>query len=286
MSGTPTGPDDPTVPMGGDADPDGPSPAEERDPWYTRPEIFIPVALLIVLVAVLLVVALGGDEQEIAEDPGETPVDEPAEEEPEPAEPEPEAPDDDAAVDDDDPDTDTDRADPVDPADDEQRDPPAELGEATSTFVVDLSWENEVDDTAEPPAFGQGQEGVTGTAWLWLNADEGIICADIVVQGLDAGDSFESGPGAHLHAGGLEENGPVAVAFATPDDQAGESSGCFTEFEEGFIEIEDSFDPVETLQMVEDNPEDWYVNVHSEAYPMGVVRGQLPDGGQDELPAQ
>lgn len=278
MSGTPTGPDDPTAPMGGGADP-GPGPAGDPDPWYTRPEVFIPLALVIVLVAVLLVTALGGDDEQVAEDPGDTPADEPAEDEPDPADAEPDAPVDDPAADD----PDAEGPDPID-AGDEPREPPPELSEATSTFVVALSWENEVDDTADPPVFGQGQEGATGTAWLWLNADEGIICADLVVEGLDAADSFENGPGAHLHAGGLEENGPVAVAFATPDDETGESSGCFTEFEEGFVDLEDTFDPVETLQRVEESPEDWYVNVHSEAYPMGVVRGQLPDGGQDELP--
>lgn len=278
MSDTPTGPDDPTVPMGDAGDPGGPEPAEDPEPWYTRPAVFVPLALVIVLAAVLLVIALGRDGQDVAEEPGETPVDEPAEEEPEPTEPESDAPVDDPGVDEADEDPDTERADPLDPAD-EHRDPPAELGEATSTFVVDLSWENEVDDSADPPEFGQGQEGATGTAWLWLDAEEGIICADLVVEGLARGDSFEDGPGAHLHVGGLDENGPVVVVFDTPDDETGESSGCYTEFEDGL-------DPVETLQEVEEDPEGWYVNVHSGAFPMGVVRGQLPDGGQDALPAR
>ncbi|CAN5234469.1 hypothetical protein BH23ACT2_BH23ACT2_25990 [soil metagenome] len=162
-------------------------------------------------------------------------------------------------------------------------DPGAEIGagEETSSFDVVLDWRNEVDTPAgeEPddPQFGQGQEGATGTATLRLDSEAGVICADLQVDGLDADDSFAGAPGAHVHQGGLEENGPIAVFFETPDDETGMSTGCFTDFEDGF-------DAQETLQMIEDNPDNWYVNVHSGSFPMGIVRGQLPGGGQDQLP--
>jgi hypothetical protein len=163
-------------------------------------------------------------------------------------------------------------------------DPDAEIaaGEETSSFEVTLDWRNEVDtpegEAPDDPQFGQGQPGATGTASLRLDSDAGVICADLQVDGVDADDGFAGGPGAHVHTGALAENGPIAVFFETPDEATGTSTGCVTDFEDGF-------DPQETLQMIEDNPEDFYVNVHSGEFPMGIVRGQLPDGGQDQIPA-
>lgn len=247
----------------------------------------MPLALLIVLGTVLLVTALGGDD-EVDEDVPQRPDPDPtdvAQDDPDADDPDADDPDADDPDADDDPDTDEDPdADPDDDGDPdvdevEVPDPPAELGTETSRFVVSLSWENELDDSDMISIFRQGQEGATGTAILWLNAEDGIICADLTVEGLDEADSFAGGPGAHLHQGGLEHNGPVAVAFTTPDDETGRSTGCFTEFQDGF-------DPLETVRAVEQLPEDWYVNVHSNAFPAGVVRGQLPNGGQNQLPAE
>lgn len=95
-------------------------------------------------------------------------------------------------------------------------------GLESSTFTVRLSWENEVDDEADPPALSQGQEGATGVALLRLDSDQGIVCADFVVDGADEADAFT---GAHLHQGGPDENGPVVAAFETPDER-GQSSTC------------------------------------------------------------
>lgn len=268
----------PTPPTKGGG-PAGRQPGDDPQPWYQRPAVFVPLALAIVLGAVLLVTALSGDDadDDIAQRPEPDPVDDPADDEADPDD----DPDEDADPDlEDDPEEDDPEED--DPEEDDPTEdipePPEELGTATSTFVVGLSWENELDDTDFISTFRQGQEGATGTAILWLNAEDGVICADLTVEGLDEADSFAGAPGAHLHRGTLEQNGPVAVAFTTPDDETGRSVGCFTEFADGF-------DALETVRAVEQLPEDWYVNIHSNAYPAGVVRGQLPRGGQNQLPS-
>lgn len=217
-------------------------------PWYRRPALLVPLGLVLLVVVAVAAVA-GGEDEPVRERP--TAQDRPD--------------------DGDDPDPGASPAEDPLTAIPEGR---AALGIETSSFTVALTWENEVDDEADPPEFGQGQEGATGLAVLRLASDHGLICADITVDGLSEDDTFEDGPGAHLHQGGPAENGPIAVSFTAPDAETGQSSGCFTEFEEGF-------DPAETLAMLEEHPEDWYVNVHSRAFPAGLVRGQLPDGGQE-----
>lgn len=256
MNDTPSGSPDPTQPVGGQTG----APL----PWYRRPVALVPLGLLALVVIGLLVVLLGGDDQDVAD----------------------EAPPDAATDDDGDPDD-------VDPDEGADEDPDAEgrgLDEAdmddtdgvfiprgragpgteSSSFTVRLSWEHEVDDTVDPPQTGQGQEGATGSALVRLAADEGIICVDIVVDGVDDADPFT---GAHLHQGGPAENGPVVVDFGIPDER-GELSSCTNTFTEGF-------DPVETLQAIEQDPTGWYLNVHTAAYPDGVVRGQLPERAPD-----
>ena len=57
------------------------------------------------------------------------------------------------------------------------------------------------------------------------------------------------------------------VGFATPDDDTGRSMSCSDEFLEGFTPAD-----------LADDLEGYYVNLHSEAFPAGAVRGQLPVG--------
>lgn len=276
MNTPPGGPEDPTRPVGGQEPVDGAAP-----PWYQRPAVLVPLGLLSLLVIVLLVAVVGGDSEEVADDAGETVTDEDVDDE--------DDEDGEDGEDVEDVDEDADEGAPTEGREPGEPDPDmddtdedavaiprgrAGGGLESSTFTVRLSWENEVDDEADPPALGQGQEGATGVALLRLDSDQGIVCADFVVDGVDEADAFT---GAHLHQGGPDENGPVVAAFETPDER-GESSTCTNTFTDGF-------EPIETLQAVEANPSGWYLNVHTEAFPDGVVRGQLPEE-QDAAPEE
>jgi hypothetical protein len=141
---------------------------------------------------------------------------------------------------------------------------------STDVFDVSLSWHDEVDD--ETGLFGVGEPGADGDALLVVtdraDASAGTaddrICAALAT---DATGPFSGSPGAHLHEGTRDANGPVVVSFATPDDGTGTSVSCVDEFLEGF-EVAD----------LAGDLEGYYVNVHSDAFPAGAVRGQLPFG--------
>lgn len=145
-------------------------------------------------------------------------------------------------------------------------------GQLGSTDVHDvaLSWHDEVDD--ETGLFGAGEPGADGSALLVVSDGTDTaagtagdrICAALAT---DATGPFSGSPGAHLHVGDRDENGPVVVPFATPDDETGTSLSCTDEFLEGF-EVAD----------LRDDLEGYYVNLHSDAFPAGAVRGQLPFG--------
>jgi hypothetical protein len=145
---------------------------------------------------------------------------------------------------------------------------------ATDVHDVSLSWHDEVD---EDGLFGVGEPGASGDALLVVtdgtDADSGTatdrICAALAT---DATGPFAGSPGAHIHDGDRDVNGPVVVGFATPDDDTGRSISCADTFLEGFT-------PADLV----DDLEGYYVNLHSEAFPAGAVRGQLPVGTRIEV---
>ena len=65
---------------------------------------------------------------------------------------------------------------------------------------------------------------------------------------------------AHIHTGGPGENGPPVVPLTAPAD--GTSGGC---------------QPIaaDLSAALLANPGGYYVNVHTQAFPGGVIRGQL-----------
>ncbi|MBT8200673.1 MAG: CHRD domain-containing protein [Acidimicrobiia bacterium] len=111
------------------------------------------------------------------------------------------------------------------------------------TLFADLSGDNEV---------GGGDPDGTGTAELNFEGDQ--LMFDITLEAV-----AEPITGAHIHTGVDGENGPVVVDL---------------EFETNGLSGVVSADPAIFGEMLA-YPEQFYVNVHSDAYPDGAVRGQL-----------
>jgi hypothetical protein len=96
----------------------------------------------------------------------------------------------------------------------------------------------------------------TGTAQVDINSDENQVCYEISLEGV------QNVTAAHIHSGDSEEAGPVLVNLEYDGDDQG-SDKCV----DGVSESD--------LEDISENPANFYVNVHSEQYPDGAVRGQL-----------
>ena len=121
-------------------------------------------------------------------------------------------------------------------------------------FTTTLSGAEEVDPITG--ALGAGDPDGSGLATLTVNPGQKEVCYELSVE-----DIMLPAIGAHIHEGDAGENGPIFVELAAPD-ASGVSSGC----EE--VTREDAL-------AITRNPEGYYVNVHTEDFPSGAVRGQL-----------
>ena len=135
--------------------------------------------------------------------------------------------------------------------------PVANAAEPTlRTFVVQLSPEN------EPAGCEAGVEsGAGGVAVVQINADTNQITYRVVAFNLPAP---ISGPttGAHIHVQNPDSaTGGIVVDF--------ERTGLTT----GLIAAGTTIDSDAAAILA--NPENYYVNVHTTACPMGTIRGQL-----------
>lgn len=113
--------------------------------------------------------------------------------------------------------------------------------------------------TAQLSGDAETDEDGTGTATVVLDPEAGTACWEMTVENVDPVTV------SHIHEGAEGESGGVVVDLDV-DGWEDSSEGC-----------NDAADP-ETLQAIIDNPAGYYVNVHTEALPMGAVRGQLSAG--------
>ena len=130
---------------------------------------------------------------------------------------------------------------------------PAASAQDVQLFAV-LNGGNEVGATGLAAA---GDADGAGAALVSLVSAD-ALCFTIFVNHLDP-------PAlAHIHQGIAGANGPIVINLVPPT--AGElsaSAGCVG-----------SIDPV-LLESLRRTPTDFYVNVHTGAFPAGAVRGQL-----------
>ena len=111
---------------------------------------------------------------------------------------------------------------------------------------------------AEVP--GPGDPDASGTAFIALNQGQGEVCFDLSWAGIDG-----TVTAAHIHIGSAVEAGDVVVGLFTDAVLSGtdNASGCVSGVSE------------ELIKAIRQNPENYYVNIHSSVFPAGAVRGQL-----------
>lgn len=106
---------------------------------------------------------------------------------------------------------------------------------------------------AERP--GPGDPDAKGKAQLKIDLETGMICYRLRVKDIDG-----TLTGAHIHVITLANgSGPVVQGLAVPT--SGRSSGCVS-------------NPTLAANIIA-NPSIYYVNVHSNIFPAGAVRGDL-----------
>ncbi|SFR80467.1 CHRD domain-containing protein [Sphingomonas jatrophae] len=101
---------------------------------------------------------------------------------------------------------------------------------------------------------GPGADKGTGTAKINLNAEAGQVCYTLKTKGTDTPTM------AHIHKGAVGVAGPPVVPLDAPGK--GTSKGCVSA-------------DAGVISAILAAPSDYYVNVHSAAFPKGAVRGQL-----------
>ncbi len=110
----------------------------------------------------------------------------------------------------------------------------------------------EMTGAAEAP--GPGDPDGSGLATFTLNQGQNEICYELSVSNLDPVIA------SHIHVAPVGSPGPVVVPLVAP--VTGSSSACAV------------VDP-ELIKAIRQNPENYYVNVHTTVYPGGAVRAQL-----------
>jgi len=100
-------------------------------------------------------------------------------------------------------------------------------------------------------ALGRGSASV-------MRAGPLTICFAALVTGIDTPTEF------HIHQGVAGQNGPNVVNFIPPTTgNPGTSSGC--------VKVTDQI----LVNAIFLHPRNYYLNVHTKAFPEGAIRGQL-----------
>lgn len=118
---------------------------------------------------------------------------------------------------------------------------PAAALAAPVVLTATLSGANEVDG---------GDPDGTGSFSAEVDAEAGDLCYTLT------GANIDKATAAHIHSGAAGSSGPPVVTIDVASDEC--------------IAVEP-----EVLKPIADAPGNYYVNIHTAAFPKGAVRGQL-----------
>ena len=106
-----------------------------------------------------------------------------------------------------------------------------------------------------------GDEDGSGTASIVIDPAAGTACWTLTAENIMPVTQ------SHIHVGAEGESGDVVVPLDV-DGFEGSSEGCNEPMEDAAI-----------LQEIVDNPAGFYVNLHTDDFPAGAIRGQLTASG-------
>lgn len=101
-----------------------------------------------------------------------------------------------------------------------------------------------------------GDSDGTGTATVNIDVSKREVCYEVAVQKIDRP------VGMHIHEGERGKSGDIVVPLTTPSAGDGTTTGCA------------SVDAT-LMGRIAATPGNFYVNVHTQAFPQGALRGQL-----------
>ena len=127
------------------------------------------------------------------------------------------------------------------------------LAVPVSAAVVPVSLAANLKGANQVPK-GSGDPDGSGSAFV--NVAPGKVCYTIRVQNIKL-----PATEAHIHKGAKGVNGDVVVTLKPPD-QSGISGSCT------------AVKPALSKQ-IQNNPANFYVNIHNKQFPEGAIRGQL-----------
>ena len=144
-------------------------------------------------------------------------------------------------------------------------------GTPDESIAIDLDSNREVED----PDLGDippDDFDIRGSAifefFFDFDGDDGdVVFADIQMLETDEDiGSYEDGVGVHIHEAVEGETGPIVAVFDFVDDETLSSRSTMTI-------VDDEFTAADLI----DEPEEYYLNVHTDTFGSGVARGQFTD---------
>ncbi|KAG5953559.1 hypothetical protein E4U53_004778 [Claviceps sorghi] len=149
----------------------------------------------------------------------------------------------------------------------------------TSTYSVLVEPRAVVDNNDKPTG---GLEGASGLFNFGINALENVICYNLTLDGFRGAFQSPARTATHIHQAVMNKAGPPRIAFPNPEgpeDGRRTSVGCLRgPFLTGVKASDGSGkDTGEDFQVrqIEEDPSQFFTDVHSSLAPAGAVRGQL-----------
>jgi hypothetical protein len=134
------------------------------------------------------------------------------------------------------------------------------LGLVATLALAGVALAAEMTLTATLAGDAETAEDGSGSATITLDPETGELCWELTADGI--GPVLQS----HIHLGAAGVSGDVVVPLDV-DGFDGTSEGCNEPMEDASV-----------LQAIVDDPAGYYVNLHTEEFPGGAIRGQLAAG--------